>query len=303
MATTLSTTLAEILPTFIEKAKYRTDGMTVFRNFVDVLTLGPGSGNVLNEPVFGRITAYPASEGVDIGQAQALSDEESTYTPTEHAVQVVLTNRADFVQQENLMQWSNRIMSAAMATRKDTQITSQFASWSVDQGTAGNALATSFIFQAKATVLANDNATYGEAVEEGGNFFFAVHPLSLFDVEDDLFNFSSNAFQGETPLASGTTDYFKQGLVQAASNGRISQTIAGLPIIQSTNIVPDSGDDASNCVYAKNGAVLVESGGMLSHNEVILQGRGVELTMSEFYVTALRANTWGNEILADAAAV
>ena len=86
--------------------------------------------------------------------------------------------------------------------------------------------------------------------------------------------------------------------------GAIQGTIAGCLVVQSTNIVPDSGDDASNAVFARDAIVLVESGGIEDNTDMTqVSGRAVEITMSEWYVAAERADAWGNEILADAAAV
>ena len=56
-------------------------------------SLTPHSGaskNVLN---YNRLAAYNVAEGVDIAQAQALADTLTSYTPSEVAVQVVISDR------------------------------------------------------------------------------------------------------------------------------------------------------------------------------------------------------------------
>lgn len=306
MAINLSTTLGDILPTWIARAKKREQEKEVFRNFVDVLEHGPGKGRAYNEPVLARFTAYPGTEDVDIGIAESWGDTNAAFTPTEHVAQAVFTKRTFFVNKEPVLARANEGLSDAMAARKDTQITALMDPLDNDEGAAGQALQTSLIFQAKANVVANNNATYGYIPKgPGGMMFFAAHPLSIFDVEDDIMGIASNLLAATSPLGEFAAQVFQKGIVTNASGRQaMLPTIAGLPLIVSANIAVDANDDASNAVWARDALVLVESGPMMHYvDESINSGRAVGITLHEWYVAAERVGTWGREIKADAAAV
>lgn len=307
MATTLSTTLSNLEPKFIARAKMRQDHKQVFRSFVDVLNLGAGQGRIYNEPTIGRLTAYPGSEGVEVGQAQALADANNAYTPTEHVVQVVITKRAIFTNREPIMNRAVEQMTDAMATRKDTQITTLYGSaagTNSDLGSAGAALATQDIFAGKANVSASDDSEFGTIPRgPGGQLIFATHPLALYDVEADILAFSSSLLAATTPLDAYAAEVFKDGLLSNAA-GALQGHIAGCLVVSSVNVEPDASDDVDNIVYARDAFVIVESGGMENNTDsMLLSGRGVEITMSEWYVAAERTDAWAQPITSDAAAV
>lgn len=307
MSVTISSTLDDILPKFIARAKLRTSEKQVWTNFVDKVDHGAGQGRIYNEPIIGRLTAYAGSEGVPIGQAQALSDSNTAWTPTEHCVQVVISKRAIRVNKENILSRANEQMTDAMSTRKDQQVTTLFGTATgvnTDQGSAGQALLTSLVFQAKATVVSADDATYGKIPGgQGGQLIFGVHPLSLFDIEDDVMAISSNLLAATSPLGEYAAEVFKNGMLGHGA-GSIAGHIAGCLVVQSTNIVPDSSDDADNIVYARDAFVLVNSGGIDENTDLTeLNGRAIEATMCEWYVAAERTDGWANAITADAAAV
>ena len=307
MSTTLSSTLSNLLPKFIARAKLRSAEKQVFTQFVDVLQHGAGQGRVYNEPIIGRLTAYAGSEGVPVGQAQALADSNTAWTPTEHLVQVVVTKRAIFVNREPILSRANEQMTDALSTRKDTQITTLYGSatgTNADQGSAGQALLTSLVFQAKATVINADDSTYGKIpAGPGGQLIFAVNPLSLFDIQEDVLAISTNALAATSPLGEYAAEVFKNGMLGNAA-GALAGHIAGCLVVQSTAIAPDTADDADNIVYARDAFVLVESGGIEDNTDMTqISGRAVEITMSEWYVAAERTDGWANAITADAAAV
>lgn len=307
MATTISSTLSNLLPKFIARAKLRTSEQEVFKQFVDVVQHGAAKGRVYNEPTFGRLNAYPGSEGVEVGIAQILADGNSAWTPTEHLAQIVVTKRAISVNAEPILKNGEKQLSTAMATRKDTQITALFASATginADLGAAAAALATQDIFAAKTNVIATDDANYGYLpTDAGGQLIFACHPRSMFDVEADILSFSSSLLAATTPLGEYATEIFKDGATRNAAMA-MKGTIAGCIVVESNNMTPDSSDDVANIVFGRDAFVLIESGGM-DHNvdERILSGRGVEVTLSEWYVAVERTDSWAQIITADAAAV
>lgn len=307
MATTISSTLSNLLPKFIARAKLRTSEKEVFRQFVDVVQHGASKGRTYNEPTFGRLNAYAGSEGVEVGIAQILADANSAWTPTEHVAQIVVTKRAIEVNAEPILRHGETQLSDALATRKDTQITTLFGSASgtnTDLGSAGAALATQDVFAAKANVIAADDTNYGKLpTDAGGQVIFAVHPLSMFDIEADILAFSSSLLPATTPLDSYAVEVFKEGATRNAA-AALRGHIAGALVVQSTNITPDSGDDAANIVYGRDAFVLVESGELHDNtDDTILSGRAVEVTLSEWYVAVERTDAWAEMITADAAAV
>lgn len=307
MSTTLSSTLTNLEPIFRARAQRRSSEKQVMRNFVDVLKQQSGTGRSYNEPTIGRLTAYAGSEGVPVGQAQALADANNAYTPTEHVIQVVISKRAIFTNREPVMSHALEQMTDALATRKDTQITALFSSaggTNSDLGAAGSALATQDVFAAHANVVAADDSEFGKIPRgEGGVIIFAHHPLSLYDIEADIIGFSSSTLAATSPLEAYAAEVFKGGLVESGA-GALRGKMAGALVVQSTNITPDASDDAVGIVYARNAFALVESADGLAKNTDMTQisGRAAEITMAEWYVAAERTDAWAQPITADAAA-
>jgi hypothetical protein len=307
MATTLSTTLSNLLPKFIARAKLRQSEKQVMRSYVDVVQHGSGQGRTYNEPTIGRLTAYPGSEGVAIGQAQALADANTAWTPTEHVVQVVITKRAMFVNREPILNRALEQMTDAMATRKDQQVTALFASATgvnADIGAVNTALATQDVFSIKANVISADDANYGTAPRgAGGQLVFVGHPRSLYDIEADILSFGSGVLGATTPLDSYAADVFKEGILSNAAQS-LRGHIAGMLVVQTINLVPDATDDVANCGYVRDAFVCVESGSMDENTDMTqLSGRAVEATMAEWYVAAERTDAWAQISTADAATV
>lgn len=307
MSTTLSSTLSNLLPKFIARAKLRQSEVKVMSKFVDAIEHGPSKGRSYNEPTVGRLTAYPLSEGVPVGQAQALADGNSAWTPTEHGVQVVVTKRAIFVNAENVLGIANDQMVDAMETRKDQQITALFASatgTNSDLGSAGTACATQDIFAAKANVVASDDTNYGKLPRDaGGTLIHVNHPLALYDIEADILSFSSSLLSATTPLDAYAVEIFKEGLVSNAAQA-LRGHMAGCLVVQTTNLVPNSSDDIPACTYGRNAFALVESGGLDDNTDLTqLSGRAVEATMSEWYIAVERTDAWAQVNTCDAAAV
>lgn len=306
MATTISSTLSNLLPKFIARAKLRASEKEVFKQYVDVVQHRTGQGRIYNEPTFGSLNAYAGSEGVEVGIAQILADANNAWTPTEHVAQIVVTKRTLFVNTEPVLKHGERQLSTAMAQRKDTQITTLFSSaagTNSDLGAAGAALATQDVFAAKANVIASNDTNYGRLPEDaGGQLIFAANPLSVYDIEADILAFSSSLLAATSPLGEYAAKVFQESITRRAAQA-LRGTIAGCLVVESNNVVPDASDDAANIVYGRDAFVLVESGGMMDNvDETVLSGRGVEVTLSEWYVAVERTDAWAQPITADAAA-
>ncbi|MFQ5473084.1 MAG: hypothetical protein ACE5FA_09395, partial [Dehalococcoidia bacterium] len=94
MPTIVTSDLGDILPKFIDAVRFKLQEQEKARATVRVETLGEGQGSDFNIPTYSAMTAYALTEGVDMVQAQALTDSNVQISPTEVGVQALITRKA-----------------------------------------------------------------------------------------------------------------------------------------------------------------------------------------------------------------
>src|SRR3990172_3939425 len=93
---TKKSSVGDSVPTeFIADVLLKTQQGAVMRNLVDVHTLPEGEGGVYELTELTRAIAYALTEGVDMTQAQEITDSSVEVTPGEVGAQVVRTDLAE----------------------------------------------------------------------------------------------------------------------------------------------------------------------------------------------------------------
>src|ERR1035437_6626288 len=128
------------LPTIYSEFNLLRDVTGVARSCATPFKLLPHEGASKNIINYGRVVAGGLSDGVDYGQAQALSDTPTTITPSEIGVMVILSGRTmSRVQDPDLLRRTGRIINNAYNLKEDTDGVNQLASFTATTlGAAGN---------------------------------------------------------------------------------------------------------------------------------------------------------------------
>lgn len=292
------------LNTIITAFKLLRDSDGKMRRLATNYRLEPGTGTgkvVLN---YGRVTAYRQKAGVDTAQAQALSDELTTFTPYEVAVQVLLPGSTlRQVADRGLYSRAGQMMENAYALKEDQDGCAQLDSFSTTKGGAGTVLSPGLHMAAVTSLrMGNSNATPEPPPED--SLFGLYHPCSLHAVKGRLapltdFPLGSQPYDGSNgvTMAPGTNELTGEIL----KKWRVKE-LGGTPIVEQPNISVDTGDDAKNGVFSREGLIYI--GEVEPKMEVDETGasRGAKLCTywGAYGWGVYRAAAYGVEVTADA---
>ena len=302
------------LPTIYSEFLLLRDETGVMRNVSTTYKLQPNSGTSKNLINYGRVIAYNVPDGADITQSQALSDFNTSYTPSEVAVQVTLAGSTmRRVQDTDLLQRTGRILNNAYDLKEDSDGTAQFSSFSsTDLGGASTVLSPGIMAAAAAQLRVGISLANPEPAPDPINC--VLHPLQCVPLAGRLVPF--------TDVPTGTTVYGTDGGAHAGVTvgvggigssigeqvirkglGALGQ-IAGMNIFQDANVDSSTAGTAAatGCAFAKEGMVYVsELDPRLDNDTSDKSMRGaVELNLWGSYVWGVyRAANYGVNIISD----
>lgn len=276
------------------------------RRMATQYTLEPHTGTskvILN---YGRVVAYAQTDGVDTTQAQALSDANSTYTPSDVAAQVVLAGTTmRRVADPDLFRRTGQILEMAFAMKEDQDGTAQFSSFTAAIGAAGSVISVGTHMSAVTRLQYGSNTSDPEPAPEP--WFATYHPCTLHAILGRLVPLTDvpTGTSVYTGAAAGVT------VMGGAGNGGLSEEIlrkwkvkelGSVAVVPEANIAVDSSADAVNAMFSKEGLIYI--GEVEPHlvNDKDPSGRdSVELTYWGSYGYGVyRPGSYGVAITADA---
>src|SRR3990172_6704768 len=120
----------DLVPTIYSEFKILRDASGVMRSCATDMPLAPNTGPTKNILNYGRGVGYNVADGVDIAQAQTLSDANTTATPSEVAVQVLLAGSTmRRAPDPSLLKRTGTIMHAAYDLKEGSDGTGQLVSF------------------------------------------------------------------------------------------------------------------------------------------------------------------------------
>jgi hypothetical protein len=255
-----SGTLDASLNTIITEFKLLSQERGTIRQTATQYTLEPHSGAskvVLN---YGRVVAYGVAEGVDVVQAQALADTQTAYTPSEVAVQVLVSDRTiDRVADPALMRQVGRMMSNAYELKEDGDGAAQYSSFTATLGSSGVVATVGHTQAARAILRIGNSVATPEPAP--APFYAGFHPNSLAPITARLIPLAAGP--GATTLgAAGVMGAAPAGPVpegpsaDALRSGKFPGMLSGFTFVDSANVAI-SGTDAINAFYSKEGLIYV----------------------------------------------
>lgn len=288
--TTTTGNLDQFEPHFIAAGRFTLEEAGILDKLFSKETLPRGQGRDISIPKFGTVTAYALTEGVDMAQAQSLSDSVTTITPGEVGVQVVVTDKMLRQLPAGLAEKIGRVMGNAMMVKRESDLMTLLDGFSVANGGTGAALNVEELFIGYSNIR-------GNVTEPGPEPIYCVlHPWQWYDIAADIEGFSAKTFGTGTPLegAGGITEQvFKDFFV-----GRI----ASMPIMISGNVPIDSTPDATGGCFSRESCIFVEVEGVSNEKERDASLRGWEYNVTAEYGYVEYQNAWGFELKSDATA-
>lgn len=296
------------LSTIFSEFKLLRDVTGVMRSSSTFMRLMPHEGASKNVNNYGRVVASEVADGVDIVQAQQLSDATTTYTPGEVAVQVILAGSTmRRIQDPSLLQRTGRMLANAYDLKEDSDGCAQLVNFVPVLGTSGDIVAPGFVNAAVSRLMIGNNIANPEPAPKP--WFYVAHPLQLGVIAGKLVPLGDNpdgnvGYDGVTGSAgdsvtTGRSAYgdeiLKRGI--GAMGTMFSATVKA-----DANLGTDANGDSSGAVFSQEGVVYVQELAPVSNpdnSDKSMRG-AIELNYWGSYVWGLyRSSAYGIEMLFD----
>ncbi len=288
-----TSSVGDSVPTeFIAEVRLKTQQGSVMRGLVDTHTLPEGEGGVYEITELTRAIAYALTEGVDMTQAQEITDTSLEVTPGEVGAQIVRTDLADkqITRRANLPRLLGETLGNAIITKEDVDLLAQVDAAATALGSAGTSLTAGYIMAAAATI-------------RGGGQAAAAIVAGTPEVGPDPINavFSDNQLHNVIKQFTVETHTYNESVKELLSDAFVRR-IGGANVYVDNNLGKDSSDDAKGGVFSKKALVFVRfGGGPNMEPERDASGRWTEMNIVEVYGTGLWKDAWLREMLFDAA--
>lgn len=274
----------------------------VMKSSIQVEKLPENAGPAVNIPKYGTVTTYALTEGVDMQQAQQITDTLMTLTPAEYGAQTVLTDLMLMTVRDEFFRVAGRILADSFDRQQDQTLCDDCDNFSVALGSAGTALTLGHAMAGHAGIKYNAPAdgTAGRGGEPAPDPITLVHtPAALHSFRKSL----TGHVAGAVVQASGGTA--SMGTPPEVGRAGFSQTIdiiPGLRIKSDINFNKDTSDDVKGGLFSEMAMILVELGPSASvEKQRDASLRGWELNFVGRWARGEYNDAWGREMLFDSA--
>ena len=289
------TTKAEIdfaVERFLAESRYTLQERNgVVKSIIRNQTLPENEGPSVYIPKFGQVTTYALTEGVDMTQAQQITDTGMTITPAEFGAQVVLTDMMLMTVRDEFMSVASRILSDSFDRQQDQTLCDDFDNFSIALGSAGTAMHNGHVMAAEASIKYNGpaNSSAGRGGEPGPGVVHVVHtPAGFHSVRKGL--------SGAVQAVGAATEVQPPDVKDFSETFRVGSVICHTDI----NISKDTSDDAKGGALVPDAMILVTLGGGASvEKERDASLRGWELNYVGRWARGEYDDNWGREMLFD----
>ena len=276
MAATTSSTLDDLFANIIAQARFTAEEQSLMMGLVTQYEIGSQAGKTIQVPKYPAIVAGDLTEGTDMSST-TVSTSSVAITVGEVGAQVLLTDLAA-MGAGNPADELGTVLGNAIATKMDKDLIALFDGFSASIGAAGAEITVADIFKAAATLRANKVTGVINAV---------VHPYQAYALKANLTNTFANPNGGDLQN-------------EAMRNGYVG-TIAGVNIYESANVTIDGSDDAKGAVFAPEALAIAMKRDFQIEPERDASNRAFELNATAVYGVGELDDSYGVEILSDAA--
>lgn len=258
---------------------------------ITVERLPENSGPSVNIPKFGQVTTYPLTEGVDMAQAQQITDTVMTITPAEFGAQVIFSDLMAMTVRDRFAMVAGRILGESFDRQQDQTLVDDFDSYARQVGGAGHVMAIGHITAMEAAIknAAQATGTAGRGGEPGPGQVHVVHtPNGFHGVKKSLGGPVESSGAAADPVVSnnrsiGFEEDFRIGTVMCHTD---------------INLSKDASDDAKGGAYVPGAQILVILGNEIDNeNERDASLRATEMNLVGRWARGEYKDLWGREAL------
>lgn len=283
---------------FLAQSRYTLqERVGVVRNTIEVETLPENSGPAYNLPKYGQVTTYALTEGVDMAQAQQITDTQMTITPTEFGAQVVLTDLMLMEARDKFMEVAAKILRDSFDRQQDQTLCDDMDNYSIALGSAGTALTLGHLMASVAAISDAGRAADGTAGRGGevapAPYYAVFSPPQIHALNKTLTGgIGAAAATAITPQTENSIGF----------GGSYTIPGIGVTVVADTNFLKDSNDDIKGGAYSKMAQILVELGkAPSSEPERDASLRATEINFVGRWARGEYNDNWGREMMFDSA--
>lgn len=269
--------------------------------------LRPQEGPTKHIMNYGRVQAYGLSDGVDYGQAQTLSDADTTATPEEIGVLIILAGRSITRSPDaDLAKRAGRIAARAYDLKEDTDGVTQLASFtSTALGSAGTVGAPGLFHAGAARMGYGSDVNNPEPAPEP--WYVIHHDNALSAVAGKIIPFATTP--SGTTLYDGTNGYSPATGARSPMSDKIMEQgvqalgrLGNATVYRDANLVPNSSADVTGAMFSKEGLIYVsEVEATMDYDQPKRLRGGMEImTFGSYKFTNYRPANYGIPFILDA---
>lgn len=255
--------------------------------------LPTGGGPSINIPKYGQVTTYALTEGVDMTQAQQITDQVMTITPSEYGAQVVLTDMMLMESRDEFFSVAGRILGESFDRQREQTLADDFDAYSIALGSAGTSMTAGHIMAGEESIAYNApaNGTAGRGGEPAPGNVYCIHTPAGFHT----------ARKGMAGAVSsiGAVLETAPGPIPAHS---VQFMVGSVTCKSSININKDTSDDAKGGLFSEEAQIVVSLGdGPGAERERDASLRAWEVNYVGRWARGEYDDDWGREFLFDSA--
>ena len=263
----------------------------VIASSVRVENLPKNQGPAINIPKYATVSTFALTEGVDMAQAQQITDTLMTLTPTEFGAQVILTDLMVMTVKDEFFRVAGRILADSFDRQREETLADDFDNFTGTNGGTGNALTIGTVMANHARIkgAALSDGTIGRGGEPGPDPVTGiVTPAAAHDLKRTMVG----------GLGAAAAAQVVPALDRAAFSEEFA--VAGVSIKTTVNLNKDTADDVKCGFFSKESTILVNLGGGPSvERERNASLRGWELNFVGRWARGEYNDAWGVESLHD----
>ena len=296
MAISTTSTLTNSLPVFKAAARLKLKQTGVTRKLVDSVTLASGSGLTYNEPQIANFSVIALTEGVDLSQAQTVTDTNVAISVTSAGGQVVIHDLAVKALRDPIMRRIGEGLANGFSNYIDNDLTTLFSGLDAGFGTSTSTFTFGWIQAAQARL---QNAT--RPVSGGINT--VLHPYHYRDVASDISSLTSGnwMYRNGTASVEVTGGSSITGLTEEVWKNYWVGRLGGSDLFIDPTISITSSASYS-AIFARDAFIFVNYDSPAMEEQRDASMRATELNYVGTQGRGEREGTWGFYMYADATA-
>lgn len=294
MPVTQKSSVGDAVERFLAESRYTLQEREgVVRKTIEVESLPENEGPSVYIPKYGQVSTFALTEGVDMAQAQEITDTLMTLTPAEFGAQVVLTDMMMMTVRDSFFNVATKILRDSFDRQQDQTLCDDMDNYSIALGADGTAYTLGHLMAAVASISDAGRAADGSA-GRGGEI--APRPYFATMAPPNVHTLNKTLTGGNG--ASANTQITPETERARATSGSFTIPGVDVTVVVDTNFLKASDDTIKSGVYSKMAQILVELGSAASvEKERDASLRAWELNYVGRWARGEYNDNWGREML------